>query len=157
MVMPAAHLFRSVREELQLVALQEILRATAAALPLREILAIVANMAIIAFDATIAWIMRAEEGQLRTVVACGVYAEDLAPVACALGAGAAGRATANGQPMILQPREIDPTDAAIGLLARQAGPLVLRPLTAAGRGPGRVGRGVPPGGVEPLPFRATPA
>jgi hypothetical protein len=79
--MPAAHLSQSVREELRLVALREILRATAAALPLREILAIVANMAIIAFDATIAWIMRAEEGQLRTVVACGVHAEDLARVA----------------------------------------------------------------------------
>jgi signal transduction histidine kinase/PAS domain-containing protein len=153
--MPAAHLFRSVREELQLVALQEILRATAAALPLREILAIVANMAIIAFDATIAWIMRAEEGQLRTVVACGVYAEDLAPVACALGTGAAGRATANGQPVILQPREIDPTDAAIGLLARQAEPIVLLPLTSEGRILGLLGCAVPDEEVCHLTFLTT--
>src|ERR687885_2600388 len=110
MFMPAAHLFRSVREELQLVALQEILRATAAALPLREILAIVANMAIIAFDATIAWIMRAEEGQLRTVVACGVFAEDLAQVACALGKCAASQANATGQSLILQHWQIDSAD-----------------------------------------------
>src|ERR687884_318629 len=153
--MPAAHLFRSVREELQLVALQEILRATAAALPLREILAIVANMAIIAFDATIAWIMRAEEGQLRTVVACGVYAEDLAQVACALGTGAAGRATATGQPLILQPREIDPTDATIGLLARQAEPIVLLPLTSGGRILGLLGCAVPDEEVRHLTFLAT--
>src|SRR5918912_2397688 len=155
MFMPAAHLFRSVREELQLVALQEILRATAAALPLREILAIVANMAIIAFDATIAWIMRAEEGQLRTVVACGVYAEDLAQVACALGTGAAGRATATGQPVILQPREIDPTDATIGLLARQAEPIVLLPLTSEGRILGLLGCAVPDEEVHHLTFLAT--
>jgi PAS domain-containing protein len=153
--MPAAHLVRSVREELQLVALQEILRATAAALPLREILAIVANMAIIAFDATIAWIMRAEEGQLRTVVACGVHAEDLAQVACALGTGAAGRATANGQPVILQPREIDPTDATIGLLARQAEPIVLLPLTSEGRILGLLGCAVPDEAVSHLTFLAT--
>src|SRR2546429_4349010 len=127
--MPAAHLFRSVREDLQLVALQEILRATAAALPLRDILAIVGNMAIIAFDATIAWIMRAEEGQLRTVVACGVYAEDLAHTVCALGTGAAGRATAKGQPVILQPWESDPTDPTIGLRAGQAEPIALLPWT----------------------------
>src|SRR5918912_129909 len=155
MSMPAAHLFRSVREELQLVALQEILRATAAALPLREILAIVANMAIIAFDATIAWIMRAEEGQLRTVVACGVYAEDLAQVTCALGTGAAGRAIAKGQPLILQPREIDPTDATIGLLARQAEPIVLLPLTSEGRILGLLGCAVPDEAVSHLTFLAT--
>src|ERR671939_490735 len=155
MFMPAAHLFRSVREELQLVALQEILRATAAALPLREILAIVANMAIIAFDATIAWIMRAEEGQLRTVVACGVYAEDLAPVACALGTGAAGRATATGQPVILQPWQIDPTDVTIGLLARQAEPIVLLPLTSGGRILGLLGCAVPDEAVYHLTFLAT--
>ncbi|HKO23794.1 MAG TPA: GAF domain-containing protein [Chloroflexota bacterium] len=153
--MPAAHLFRSVREELQLVALQEILRATAAALPLREILAIVANMAIIAFDATIAWIMRAEDGQLRTVVACGVYAGDLAPVACALGTGAAGRAIAHGQPVILQPREIDPTDATIGLLARQTEPIVLLPLTSGGRILGLLGCAAPDEEVHHLTFLAT--
>src|SRR5947209_2594070 len=153
--MPAAHLFRSVREELQLVALQEILRATAAALPLRDILAIVGNMAIIAFDATIAWIMRAEEGQLRTVVACGVYAEDLAHTVCALGTGAAGRATANGQPVILQPWEIDPTDATIGLLARQAEPIVLLPLTSEGRILGLLGCAVPDEEVSHLTFLAT--
>src|ERR671934_1963961 len=153
--MPAAHLFRSVREELQLVALREILRATAAALPLSEILAIVANMAIIAFDATIAWIMRAEEGQLRTVVACGVYAEDLAQVACALGTGAAGRATATGQPVVLQPWQIDPTDTTLGPLARQAEPIVLLPLTLEGRILGLLGCAVPDEEVCHLSFLAT--
>src|SRR2546423_9250325 len=153
--MPAAHLSQSVREDLQLVALREILRATAAALPLDEILAIVANMAVIATDATIAWIMRAEEGQLRTVVARGVYAEDLAHTACALGTGAAGRETASGQPLILQPGEIDPTDATVGLLARQAQPLILLPLTSEGRILGLLGCAVPDEEVSHLTFLAT--
>src|SRR5919204_494184 len=155
MVIAATHLSRTAREELQLVALREILRATAAALPLSEILAIVANTAVIAFDATIAWIMRAEEGQLRTVVACGVYAEDLAQVTCALGTGAAGRATAYGQPVILQPWQIDPTDATIGLLARQAEPIVLLPLTSEGQILGLLGCVVPDEEVHHLTFLAT--
>src|SRR5437763_12687366 len=153
--MPAAHLFRSVREELQLVALQEILRATAAALPLREILAIVANMAVIAFDATIAWIMRAEDGQLRTVVARGARAETVANTACALGAGAAGRATAGGEPVILQPQDIDPADAVIGRLARHTEPVVLLPLTSGGRILGLLGCALPREEVPHLTFLAT--
>src|SRR5436305_12431787 len=124
MFMAATHLSPQVPEELQLVAVREILRATAAALPLSEILAIVANMAVIAFDATIAWIMRAEDGQLRTVVARGARAETVANTACALGAGAAGRATAGGEPVILPPQDIDPADAVIGRLARPVEPFV---------------------------------
>jgi signal transduction histidine kinase len=153
--MPAAHLSQLVREELQLVALREILRATAAAQPLGEILAIVANMAVIAFDATTAWIMRAEEGQLRTMVARGAYAEAVAHTACALGTGATGRATASGQPVILQPEEIDPTDATLGLLARQAKPVVLVPLTSEGRILGLLGCAVPSKEVHHLTFLAT--
>jgi signal transduction histidine kinase len=153
--MPAANLWQLVREELRLVALREILCATAAALPLRQILVMVADMAVIAFDATIAWIMQAEEGQLRTVVACGAYAEDLAHTACALGTGAAGRATANEQPVILQPGEIDPTDAIIGPLARQAEPIVLLPLTSEGRILGLLGCAMPDDEVYHLTFLAT--
>jgi PAS domain S-box-containing protein len=153
--MPAANLFRSVREELQLVALQEILRATAAALPLGEILAIVPKLAVIAFDATIAWVMQAREGELHTVVARGAYAEAVANATCALGTGAAGRVTAGGQPAILQPGEIDPTDATLGLLARQAQPLVLLPLMSGGRILGLLGCAVPHEEVYHLTFLAT--
>src|SRR2546423_896358 len=146
---------RSVRVELQLIALREIMPATAVALPRGEILAIVANMADIAFDATIAWIMRAQDDQLRTVAACGAYAETVAHTACALGTGAAGRATAGGQPVILQPGELDPTDAILGLLAQQAQPLVLLPLTSEGRILGLLGCVVPSEEVQHITFLMT--
>lgn len=68
---------RRTQEELQLRAIQEILRASAAALPLNEILSVIANMTIIVFDASTSFFMLLEDGRLRTVSARGEFADEL--------------------------------------------------------------------------------
>jgi hypothetical protein len=83
--MSETRLPRRTREDLQLRAIREVLRATAAALPLDEILSVIANMTIIVFDATTSFFMLAEDGRLRTVISRGEFADELDGKECELG------------------------------------------------------------------------
>lgn len=141
--------------KVQLAAVREILRATAAALPLREILPIITNVTIIAFDALTAWLMLVEDGRLHTVVARGEAVEALEKTACTLGIGAAGLAAVGDQPVILPPGTSDPADPVVGPLSGQQAPIVLLPITAAGQVQGLLGAVVPPLAAQDITFLVT--
>lgn len=126
-------------KQVQLVAMREILRATSAALPLDEILPIIANMTIIAFDALTAWAMLVEDGQLRTILARGEGSTDLIGATGDLSRSVVGRAARGTQPTILSPHEIDPADPVFGPLSRQRTPVVLLPIQTAGQVHGLLG------------------
>lgn len=125
--------------QVQLGAVRELLRATAAALPIEEVLPIIANVMIIAFDALTTWVMLAEDGRLRTGVARGEGAAGLAETTCDLGVGAAGTAALHDQPVILAPQSIDPADPVVGVLASQGTPVVLLPIRSGGQVRGLLG------------------
>ena len=109
---------RGVPEQLHMLAVREILRATAAALPLQEILNVIANIMIIVTDASTSWLMLAEDGRLRTVAARGDHAERLQGTVCEDGASRACEAVAAGEPRVLRSEEIDPKDPILGPFAR---------------------------------------
>jgi len=129
---------RRSRQELQLLAIREILRAITAALPLDEILSVIANMAVIVADATSSWLMLAEDGRLRTVVARGELAEELLGQSCETEAANLGFG-AGELPLVLESREIDPADPVLGALAKGEQPVVLLPLKANSRALGLLG------------------
>lgn len=141
--------------QVQLAAVREIFRATAMALPLPEILPLIANVAIIAFDARSAWLMLAVDGRLRTEVARGELADRLASTACALGEGAAGAAAMGTAPVTLRPNAIDPADPVLGPLAGHVEPVVLVPIVAAGRPLGLLGAAVRLGALQDSSFLVT--
>ncbi|MDI7274550.1 MAG: ATP-binding protein [Anaerolineae bacterium] len=151
---PAA---RRTREDLQLLAVREILRATAAALPLEKILSVTVNMAIIVFDATTSWLMLAEDTRLRTAVARGEYAERLVGATCEGPATACCRVVAAARPEILQPQDVDPADPVIGFFARNDEPVVLVPIESAGRVVGLLGSAVRPEAAVDISFLVTMA
>ena len=148
---------RRSREELQLLAVHEILRATAAALPLEEILSVIANMTIIAFDASTSWFMLNEDGRLHTAVARGELAEALQGKACTIGPGSICSYATAGRPTILQPREVDPADPVAGVFAGEREPVVLVPLKVDGRLLGLLGSVVPPEVSRDISFLVTMA
>ena len=149
------HLARRTRQELQGLAIREILRATAAALPLDEILAVMANMTIIVFDATTSWFMLAEQGELRTVVSRGEFAAALAGRACTRQPGTVCAAASQDGPLTLQPSQIDPADPLLGRFATEEEPVVLLPLRSGGRLLGLLGAAVPPEASLDISFLAT--
>ncbi len=149
-------LVRQPREELQLRAVREILRASAEALPLDEILSVVANISIIVFDASTAWFMLAEDGVLRTAIARGQRAGDLQGLRCE--AGACTRAgDALERPLTLQSSEIEADDPVLAPFVADPEPVVLLPLRSAGRTLGILGASVPAAALPDISFLATMA
>lgn len=142
-------------KQVQLAAVREIFRATAAALPLSEILPIIANVTIIAFDARSVWLMLVADGELRTQVARGALADRLALTACQLGAGAVGAAALGTVPLTLQLGAIDPADPVLGPFVGHAEPVVLVPIVAAGRCLGLLGASVPLESLQDISFLIT--
>ena len=135
---------RGAREQLHMLAVREILRATAAALPLPEILNVIANIMIIVTDASSSWLMLAKDGRLHTAAARGEHAERLSGMTCEDGASRACEAVAEGEPRVLRPEEIDPRDPILGPFARDARAMVLVPVKAPGRILGLLGASVRP-------------
>ncbi|MBI4498692.1 MAG: GAF domain-containing protein [Chloroflexi bacterium] len=142
------------REELQLMAVREILRATAAALPLDEILTVIANMSIIVFDARASWFMLADGERLRTVVARGESAEELSATRCVLAQGKVGSAALGGQPVILPPTAVERADPVLGVLGRGR-PVVLLPLRTPDRILGLLGAVVTSRAARDVSFLVT--
>ncbi len=155
--MTEVRLARRPHEDLQLLAIREVLRATAAAPPLDEILTVIANMTIIVFDATTSWFMLAEDGRLRTVVARGEFGEELAGTVCADSSSGSCRAAASDRPAILQPQEIDPRDPLIGVFAGQDESVILVPLRSGARILGLLGSAVTPEATLDISFLVTVA
>ena len=153
--MTLEHVPRRSHEELQLVAMREILRATAAALPVEEILSVIANMAVIAFDATTCWCMVAAGNYLRTVVARGELAAHLADRACEIGTQSSCVGTASERAVVCRPQEIDPADPVIGVLAGRGEPVALVPMRSAGGVLGLLGAAVPPRSARDISFLVT--
>jgi len=145
------------REDLQLLAVREVLRATATALPLDEILSVIANMTIIVSDSTTSWLMLAQNGRYRVVVARGEFADRLAGKVVAAGESQAAAAARSSQPVILQPHEIHPADPLLGVFASQRESVALIPLTAEGRTLGLLGSAAPPDASPDIPFLVTMA
>ena len=150
--MTGERLPRRTGKDLQLRAIREILRATVEALPLDEILSVIANMAIIVFDASTSWLMVKEDARLRTVVSRGELADALTGRECAVGRGSAGAAATRESPTILEPGDVDPADVVIGGLAGNAKPVVLLPLRAGDRSLGLLGCVVPPDATRDVSF-----
>lgn len=142
-------------KQVQLAAVREILRATTSALPLQEILPLIANVTIIAFDALTAWLMLVEDGQLRMVIARGEGAAELAGTTGKLATDAAGVAALEQRPTILPPHSIDPTDPVLGPLAQQREPVVLLPIKAADQVLGLLGAVVSLDAVQDISFLVT--
>lgn len=149
-------LSRPPREELQLRAVREILRASAAALPLDEILAVVANISIITFDASTAWFMLIDGRTLRTAIARGQLAPGLEGLECE--ASACTRAgEALDQPLTLEPSDLDAADPVLGPFAAESEPVVLLPLRSAGQTLGLLGAAVPASALPDISFLGTMA
>ena len=148
---------RRTREDLQLLAVREVLRATATALPLDDILSVIANMTIIAFDATTSWFMLTGDGRLRTAVARGEFAAALAGRSCAGQESRLCTASVRSEPTILQPHDIDPTDPLLGAFARQEEPVVLLPLKSGRQTVGLLGSAVTPEASLDISFLVTVA
>jgi PAS domain S-box-containing protein len=130
---------QGLRRDLQLRAIHEIMRATAEALSLEEILSIIVNMVIIVLDAGTVWLMRLEDGVLRTRVARGDLARDVVR-SIELPRAAVGRtATLAERPLILRPSDLDPSNALVGAFTDRNMTVVLVPLNAAGRLVGLLG------------------
>ncbi len=127
-----SELVRHTREDLQLLAIREIFRATAAALPLNDILAIIANMTIIVYDATTAWFMVAEDDELRTIIARGQFADALFDRGRIAEEESSRVASVGDEPLVLQPAEIDPADPVIGVFAREDESVTLLSLKTNG-------------------------
>lgn len=143
------------RPELQLLAMREIIRATSVALPLDDILAMIANMAIIVFDATTAWFMLAEDGRLRTTLSRGRSAEAVAATACEGQTSPTCAAAAGDQPLILRPHDISPQDPVLGALAHEQESIVLLPLKAGEQTLGLLGATVTPEASLDVSFLTT--
>jgi two-component system phosphate regulon sensor histidine kinase PhoR len=143
------------REDLQLLAVREILRATAVALPLDEILTVVANMAIIVFDATTAWFMLPEDGRFRATSARGEFASALTGSTCDPETSLACAAAMGEKPVTLQPRQVDPADPILRLFARQEEPVVLVPLRRGDETLGILGAAVRPEAALDISFLVT--
>ncbi len=150
-------LARLAREHLQLLAVREILRATASALPLNDILSAIANMTIIVFDATTSWFMLAEDGRLRTVVARGEMAAQVEGKSCEDGRSTVCTSAVRERPLTLQPHEIPPDDPVLGLFAREEEPVVLLPLKSAGKLLGLLASAVTPEASLDISFLVTMA
>ncbi|MGQ9677134.1 MAG: ATP-binding protein [Chloroflexota bacterium] len=143
------------REELQLLAVREILRAIGAALPIDEILAVIANVAIIVFDASTSWFMLVEDGTLRTAVARGEFASRLAGRSCRIGAKNIVISRGLHHPIIVQPQDIRPTDPIVGIFAKGAEAVVLLPLKSGDRLTGLLGSTVTPEASLEISFLIT--
>ena len=153
--MADVRLARRTREELQLLAVREILRATAALLPLEEVLAVIANMAIIAFDAVTSWVMLEEADVLHTVVSRGEHAEDLAGLGCGGDLSLACTAARGEHPVTLQPGQINPADPVLGALAADNEAVIMVPISLGGRSLGLLGAAVTPAASQDLSFLLT--
>lgn len=136
------------RRDLQLRAIHEILRATAEALPLEEILSIIVNMVIIVLDAGTVWLMRVEDATLQTRVARGELTR-LVPRSVEIPRAAVGHTRALAErPIILRPSDLDPSNPLVGAFASQNVTVVLVPIQA---GEGLVGLlGFTTGPLEPV-------
>ena len=126
-------------EGLQLRAIREILRATAEALPLDEILAVIVNIVIIVGDASTAWFMLMEQGCLRTAVARGELADRLVQMNYAVRPDDNTATVLGTSPLILSPERIDPTDPLVGPFAGSRASVVLIPVRRAHQADGLLG------------------
>lgn len=153
--MAAERVPRHRREDLQLLAVREILRATAAALPLDEILTVIANMTIIVFEATTSWFMLAEDGTLRTTIARGEFADRLAGKRYQIGAKNSALARGLDRPTVVQPRDIDSADPVVGFFGKDAEPVVLLPLKSGDHLAGLLGSAVTPEASPDISFLVT--
>lgn len=142
-------------KQVQLAAVREILHATSAALPLHELMTLIANMAIIAFDALSAWVMLEDEGMLCTVAARGADAEALEGTACRLGQGTSGSAALAAEALLLSPQDLDPADPVLASVAGHNEPIVLVPVAADNTPLGLLGASVPPDSLNDLSFLVT--
>ncbi len=142
-------------KQVQLAAVREILRATTAALPLQDILPLIANVTIIAFDALTAWLMLQEDESLHTVIVRGKGVAQLANTTTDLTGGVIGVAANSNQPTILSSQSIDPADPVLGFLAAQAEPVVLLPVQAAGQVRGLLGAVVTIEATKDISFLVT--
>ncbi len=143
------------RQELQLLAVREILRAIASALPLDSILSVIANMAIIVAEASASWFMLAEGERLRTVVARGEGAERLLGQECTIEAAEQRLAAAGTRPLALGSPEIDAADPIAGVLAGSGEALVITPVRSGGRLLGLLCTAAWPGAEIDTSFLAT--
>jgi two-component system, OmpR family, phosphate regulon sensor histidine kinase PhoR len=155
--MAEQRLSRRGREDLQLRAVREILRASAASLPLDAILSVIANMVIIVADATTSFFMLAEEDCLHTTVARGEFADKLTGRGCAPGESVAWAVTLGQKPLVIAHADIDPNDPIVGLFAPEEESLVLLPLKVGQRVLGLLGAAVSWDGVPEIGFLATMA
>lgn len=152
-----AQRMRRSRADLQLLAVREVLRATISALPLADILSVIANMTIIAFDATTSWFMLAEDGRFHVAVARGEHASGLAGKACRRLESRACDVAGGREPVVLQPGEIFPADPILGAFAQQEQPVVLLPLTSGDQTLGLLGSAVTPEAALDISFLMTVA
>ncbi len=143
------------RQELQSRAIREILRATAEALPLDEILAVAVNMVIIVGDASTAWIMRLEGDRLRTVVARGAFAGRLLGVGRPESAVGTAAPELGAHPLVMPADRIDPSDPLLGPFAGRRESATLVPVRAAGRLIGLLGSASHAAAATDLAFLST--
>lgn len=148
---------RRSRADLQLLAVREVLRATVSALPLDEVLSVMANVTIIAFDASTSWFMLAADGRLWVTVARGEFAERLAGRACRGDESYTCRLARGREPAVLRPTEIDPADPILGAFADQEEPVVLLPLSTGEQTLGLLGSAVTPEAALDISFLVTVA
>jgi len=145
------------REDLELLAIREVLRATSSALQLEEILSVIANMTIIVFESTTSWFMLEEDSRLRVAVARGELADRLVGRVCARGESQVGAAAESSEPVVLQPRDISPSDPLLGAFAGREEPVVLLPLRSGTRALGLLGSAVTPEASVDISFLTTVA
>jgi hypothetical protein len=146
------HMSRQNLKQVQLTAVREIMRATSTALPLAELMPLIANMTIIAFDALTVWVMLAEGDQLRTVVARGADAAVLLEASCPLVGCVVGNAANGSEPVILAAAQLDQADPVLAALAHHPEPVVLVPITAGTQPLGLLGATAPPEALDDLSF-----
>lgn len=142
-------------KQVQLAAVREIFRATSASLPLPEILSIIVNVTIIAFDARSAWLMLVADGRLHTRVARGVLGDRLATTSCALGEAIVGTAGRGAGLVTVQPDQIGPDEPVLGSFAGHTESIALVPIVAAGQPLGLIGAGVPLDTLQDTSFLVT--
>jgi len=132
------------REELQFLAARKILHASAAALPLEAMLTTIANILIIAANASTAWLMLLDQGCLRTRAACGECGDHMAGSVCRDPGHPCYLSAVGTQPCVLLPHQIDPDDPVLGHFAGRECAVVLLPLRTDGSPVGAVGLAVSP-------------
>lgn len=148
---------RSSRQELQLRAIREILRASTEALPIDDILTIITNIVIIVFDATTAWLMRIEDGMLQTRVARGEHTDNVPQNVSVQRLAGDYAPRYLEHPITFQPAEIDRSDPLLGVFADTGLAVTVVPIRAGERPVGLLGFTMEPTASIDLLFPITMA